>query len=388
MKIPLIKSSFSHEAETREALAAFIRSAPRFSMDHQCRVFETSFARVQERKFAVFVSSGSMANAVLVQALLNLGRLKRGDRVGVSAVTWPTNVMPLMQAGLAPVVLDCDMRTLNVPCSELEEARDLQAMFLTNALGFCSDLDRIREYCDTKEILLIEDNCESLGSRFRGKLLGNFGLASTFSFFVGHHLSTIEGGMICTDDDALYDMLILVRAHGWDRNLSSERQRQLRSLYGVDDFFARYTFYDVAFNARPTEISGFLGNHQLPFLEEIIRKREENFWHFQAAVAHSRNCVQLEVGHTDRISNFAMPVVCRSLEAFHSLMGRFERAGVEIRPIVAGNISQHPFFQKYVQPAHCPQASIIHAQGFYFPNNPELLPEEIQMLCDLLMQPL
>ena len=160
--------------------------------------------------------------------------------------------MPIIQLGLVPVAVDCELETLNVSPRTLAPV-DIKCLFLTNVLGFCDDLPGIADLCRLRGILLLEDNCESLGSRISGRLLGNYGLASTFSFFVGHHLSTIEGGMVCTDDDELGDGLIVTRAHGWDRDLPSHRRACLRQSHHVDDFFAEYTFHDLAYNARPTE---------------------------------------------------------------------------------------------------------------------------------------
>lgn len=386
IRIPLMRSTFFDEKSTRKKLAAFVETAPRLSMGEQCATFEQAFTAFQERRFAVLVGNGSLANLGLIQALLNLGRLKRGDRVGISAVTWATNVMPLLQLGLVPVALDCSIDHLNVTSAILESQIDsLQAVFLTNALSFCGDIDRIRDLCEKKHVLLLEDNCESLGTRYQKTLLGNFGLASTFSFFVGHHLSTIEGGMICTDDEELSDMLVMVRAHGWDRSLSAKKQQTLRASNDIDDFHAQYTFYESAFNLRTTEIAGFLGCLQLPLLPATLEKRERNFKKFQTSVASKPDLYhRLAVDHIDFIPNFAMPVITKSTDILASCIQRFGKAGVEIRPVIAGDITEHPFWKKAGLSASCPQARIIHAQGFYLPNNPDLTDDEIKLLCDIL----
>lgn len=386
IRIPLMRSTFFDEARTKQKLADFILNASRLSMGEQCAEFEKVFAQYQERKYAVLVSNGSAANLGLIQALLNQGKLSKGDKVGVSAVTWATNVMPLMQLGLIPVAVDCSIDHLNVTSTELSRhINDLKAFFITNALGFCGDIDVIRSLCAEHGVIFIEDNCESLGTRYKGTLLGNYGLASTFSFFVGHHLSTIEGGMICTDDPDLYEHLLMVRAHGWDRNLSPERQKQLRAEAGVDDFHARYNFYVPAYNIRCTEIAGFLGILQMPMLEATIDKRVENLTRLKAAIAKRPDIYhQLTVDHIERPSNFSVPVVTKSIAVLEDCIRRFEAAGVEIRPIIAGNITAHPFWKKELPQADCPGAHLIHTQGFYCPNNPELTSEEIDLMCGLL----
>lgn len=386
--IKLIKSSFYHEAATKQALSYFILNQDIFSMNLQCTMFENAFAARQGRKHAVFVSNGSVANLLLIQVLLNTKKLQKGDKVGFSALTWPTNVMPLIQLGLEPVSLDCNLQTLNVSPDILEKKiSKLQALFLTNVLGFSDDIARIKELCQKHNVLFIEDNCEALGSQVNSTLLGNFSLASTFSFFVGHHLSTIEGGMVCTDDTALYEQLVIARAHGWDRNVSSETQSKLRKQNKIDDFYSKYTFYDIASNFRPTEINGFIGNTQIVYWDEIIAKRVENFKHFAEALRHNPDFYTYDLSHMDRVSNFAMPVVCKTPALAKKYRDKFIKAGVEIRPIIAGNITKQPFYKKYVKDVgNNPNSDLIHQNGFYFGNNPEMTPEEIDVLCKLIVR--
>lgn len=384
--INLIKSPFFREKETKVALADFVRTADRLSMDRECIRFEEGFAEKQGRRHAVFVNSGSSANLILLQALLNIGRLKKGDRVGFSALTWATNVMPIIELGLEPVPIDCELDTLNVSPTTLQDhIKDLDALFLTNVLGFADEIDELRELCGQHDILLLEDNCEGLGSKVKGVHLGNFGLASTFSFFIGHHLSTIEGGMVCTDDDKVWRMLLMVRAHGWDRNLQRRDQDGLRKEFGVTPFFGKYTFYDLGYNVRPTEINGFLGNSQLSYWDEIVRRRADNFEYFHNIINSHPDILPLRLDHMNPISNFAVPVVFTSKDKFDLYKKKFEDGNVEIRPIIAGNITEQPFFEKY-QPVNyrLTNASFVHENGFYFGNNPDMTEEDIKTLGGLL----
>lgn len=386
--IKLAKSSFYNEDETKRKLAAFIVSADKISMGKETRRFETAFAKRQQRKFAVFVNSGSSANVALLQALQNIGRLKRGDKIGVSAVTWSTNIMPIIQLGMIPVVIDCALDTLNVsPATLPKKLAALNALFITNVLGFSDDMRTIAALCRSARVLLLEDNCESLGSKTAGILLGNFGLASTFSFFVGHHLSTIEGGMILTDDKKLYYALCMVRAHGWDRQLPKKEQLALRRRFKVDDFLASYTFYDLAFNMRPTDLQGFLGNDQLRYLSVMVRKREENFFRLQPLIAANPELLPIRTNHMDTVSNFAIPIITKTRKAYLKYRARFKKGGVEIRPIIAGDITTQPFFKKYVaRPAPSPNARHVHHHGFYFANNAELSEKELRILAALLRE--
>jgi len=384
--IKLIKSSFYHEAETKKALVDFILHEDILSMNKECLAFEKEFAAKQDRKHAVYVSNGSVANLLLIQSLLNTGQLKKGDKVGFSALTWPTNVMPLIQLGLVPVAIDCELESLNVSPEKLNQYIDgLNGLFLTNVLGFCDHLPEIQKICTEKGVLLIEDNCESLGSKVDGKLLGNYGIASTFSFFVGHHMSTIEGGMICTDDDNLRDYLVMGRAHGWDRNLSPEKQQELRSNSDIDDFYAKYTFYDIASNFRPSEINGFIGKTQMPYWDEIVNKRVDNFTRFNEVVSKNDDFHHYDLSHMDTVSNFAMPVICKTPELAAKYRQKFTNAEVEIRPIIAGNMTKQPFYKKYVQDIEpLVNSDLIHQNGFYFGNNPDMTDDEINFICNLL----
>ena len=387
--IKLQKSTFYNEKETKVGLCEFITKSDILSMGGECRKFEKAFAKKQNCNYAVFVNSGSSANLILIQAFLNSGRLKKGDIVGVSALTWATNIMPLIQLGLQPILVDCEIDSLNVSSKTLAQALDIQpnmrAFFITNTLGLCDDIGEIAKLCDEKGIILLEDNCEALGSVVAGRLLGNYGVASTFSFFVGHHLSAIEGGMICTDDSELNNHFIMARAHGWDRNLDAESQRKIRTRNGISNFYAKYTFYDLGYNVRPTEINGFLGNSQISYWDEIVNKRHQNFNRLHRAIKGNEHLASIRFEHMDVVSSFAMPVIILDISHVEYYKNKFTAAEVEIRPMIAGNMVRQPFYQKYVaNPGSQPNAEFIHKNSFYFGNNPELTDFEIELLSSLL----
>lgn len=379
--IQLMKYAFFNEEETRKKLSKFILSNKRLSMGENCFNFEKKFSDYQGRNYSVFVNSGSSANLALIQALLNLGKIKKGDKVGFSSVTWSTNVMPLIQLGLDPIAIDVSKENLNVDIENLKSLKEnIKVLFLTNLLGFSGKIDKIRDYCDEKNIILLEDNCESLGSVVNGKKLGNFGLASTFSFFVGHHLSTIEGGMICTDDKELYEMLLMVRAHGWTREVGKEKSESLKKDYLISEFYNKYTFYYLGFNIRPTEINGFLGLEQLDYIEELHKRRSKNFEIFQNAAKNNPDFLKLDLKHMDFISNFAYPIVCKNKQLFEKYLSKF--VDVEVRPIVGGSMNEQPFFGG--KKINCPNAKEIHTCGFYIPNNPDLTDKEIEFMSNII----
>lgn len=389
MRIPLMRKAFLREQETKQALSDFILNADRLSMDVECRKFEEKFAIHQGSKHAILFNSGGSANLAMLQSLKNLGKLKDGDKVGFSALTWSTNTMPIIQLGLVPVILDCEPNTLNTMSYNLLERLEqttLQALFITNILGFAGDIAAIRSICEEKNIVLIEDNCESLGTVLPEGKAGNFGIGASFSFFVAHHMSTIEGGMVCTSDDEFAEMLTIVRANGWDRSLSSEQQQKWRSRFGIEsEFQAKYTFYDLGYNFRPTEITGFLGQYQMQFLDENIKKREQNYLRIEKVIKENPDFIYLKHDHINTLSTFAFPLVCKSPELREKYLRKFIQAGVEIRPMIAGNMQEQPFYKKYVSDLYnLPGADIMHANGFYCGNYPELLEEDLVVFEELL----
>lgn len=389
MRVKLQGSTFYNENETKEKLCNFISQSTILSMSDYCLKTELKFSKKQGRQRSVMVNSGSSANLILIQALLNLGRLKKGDKVAVSALTWSTNIMPLFQLGLIPIIIDCDISTLNVNSGELlltlDKHPDIRGFFITNALGFCSDIDVIANICKEKNILLLEDNCESLGSVFNGQLLGNFGLASTFSFFVGHHISAIEGGMVCTDDQDLADELVMCRAHGWDRNLPVNLQSKLRAQNDISDFYAKYTFYDLAYNVRPSEINGYLAFLQIDYWDEIVNKRAKNFEAFNSVLSAKPGLLPIQGSNMDLVSNFAVPIIAKETNYALSLRKHLTDIGFETRPMISGSMSRQPFFKKYSSIfSPTTNADLIHENGFYFGNHPELCESDIGFIINAL----
>lgn len=629
--IKLIKSTFYKEKLTKLRLAWFILNAKQLSFGVKCREFEKRFSAWQGRWETIMVNSGSSANLALIQALLNLGWLKKGDRVGFSALGWSTTVMPLIELGLTPVPIDIELSTLNISSKKIPT--DIKALFVTNLLGWCGDMDRIAKKCKDNKIILLEDNCfvgntkiktingdknirdikagemvltrkgykkvlisqktgrrevikklgliatpehpiittsevkrldilsdsdiiyiwneklsfieeksitdiqtqslgsegftigdivklflfryidkfglitmekyprecsfiikmiirltmlpktlnvllqrnipvnilqqkekllpgkilrlqekkldygrvarrvgkpiesqvkkhgqkirlnciqqfalfarriikhiiqqgqfialgnvkvvedvynlkieeeheffannilvhncEALGTIYKGRKTGNFGLASTFSFYVGHHLSTIEGGAVCTDDAELATMLRIVRAHGWDRNLDIRTQEQVRGKYDIgSSFYSRYTFYANGYNLRPTEIQGFLGLTQLPYLDKIIKERKINYLMITGKSIPEEYWL---------LSNFAIPIICRTKKERDEIVRQCE-GKIEVRPIVGGNLTMQPF---YPSKAVCPNATIAHERGLYIGNNPDLTPKDMTLI--------
>jgi len=380
IKIPLVKESFFKEKLTKKELVKFIKNSHKFSMGEETKKFESSFSVFQNSKYSILFSSGSAANLALIQALKNLNYLKSGDSVAVSSLTWATNVMPLFQLGLKPVAIDIEIETLNISIQDLKKKYDqfgFKAIFLTNVLSFSCDMEELTYFCNQNNILLIEDNCESLGSEFKNKKLGNFGLAGTFSFFVGHQMSIIEGGCVVTDNFELYEMLKIVRAHGWARDMNN---------FNNSDFYSRFTFYDLAYNLRPGEINAAIGNFQLNFISENLEKRYKIFNKILKKVVKKNSLIPLKI-QNNFYAPFAFTLIFKEKSYCDRTIKLFEVEGIEIRPIISGNITKQPFFKKYsTEEFLLPQCDIIHQQGFYFGINPSLSSNELKIILKLISQ--
>jgi len=387
-----MKNAFLKEHETKLALAEFIIQSDRLSMDEKCFEFERKFAEKQGRKHGILFNSGGSANLAMLQALKNLGRFKEGDKIGFSALTWSTNTMPIIQMGFTPVPLDCEIDTLNVSSrtllERLAQEPDMKGLFLTNVLGFVSDFEELKRVCEQKGIILFEDNCESLGTETMFTKAGNLGLGASFSFFVAHHMSTIEGGMITTDEDEFNEMLKIVRANGWDRNLAAAEQHKWRKKHAIKfEFEAKYTFYDLGYNFRPTEITGFLGLYQMQFLDSNILKRQENYLRIEKTILNNDDLMPLRHDHIKLLSTFAVPIVCKTKELREAYLDQFSGAGVEIRPMIAGNMVKQPFYKKYAKANYeLPNTDRIHENGFYCGNYPELTESDLQTIESCLMK--
>ncbi len=381
--IKLIKSTFYNEEKTKKALCKFIDEAKQLSIGKECSEFEQKFSAWQGRKYGVMFNSGSSANLALIQVLINLGKIKEGDSIGFSAVTWATNIMPLITLKLNPVPIDIELDTLNISSKKVIESykkHKFKSLFITNVLGYSDDIDNIKKFCHKNKILLIEDNCESMGSEYKKEKLGNFGAASTFSFYVGHHLSTIEGGMVCTDDLEIDTMLRIVRSHGMDRHLSKKEQERLRKEYKIDPFYGQYSFYDIGYNFRPTEINGFLGTNQLQYLNKMVNIRQKNYKQLEK-IYKNPDFIKIKTTGLTTISNFAFPLICKNKDVKEKYLALAIKAQIEVRPIIAGNINKHAFYKKYIATKHIlPNADKVHELGFYFGNNAELTQKELNIL--------
>lgn len=350
-----------------DVLIGFIRETKRFTQFEKVREFERAYGVWQGSRYCVYVNSGSSANLLLVRTAKELFGWEDGDEVIVPAVTWPTTVTPVMQSGLAPVFVDANLSDLSLDYTSLERkiTGRTRAIFLAHLLGFPADIPRIGELVAGRNIAILEDCCESQGATIGGAKVGNLGLAGTFSFYWGHHMTSVEGGMICTGNEDLYKLLVLKRSHGLARELPVEYHAAIKA--GNPDIDFNFLFLTDGMNFRNTEFNAVLGLRQLQRMDDFIRIRNGNYGRFAAICnKYPEELITLEsVG----ISSFVLPFIFRARARKQAFQELIRNAGIESRPLISGNLLRQPFLRGYYNPTEYPNADLLHENAFYIGNN-------------------
>ena len=375
--ITLVKDTIGNE--DIDSLIDWLKSYPRLTKGPVTLKFENKFSKWLGRKYSVFCNSGSSANLLMLSVLKEKYDFKK---VVVPSVAWSTDLAPVMQLGLQPILCDCNMKDLSVDLNHLEKIfmeESPDVLLLVSALGLVPDMKKIIELCSKYDVLLLEDVCESLGCKYKGKNLGTFGKMSSFSTFFGHHISTIEGGIVSTDDKELYELLVSLRSHGWARDLSVESRLKLLEEWNVSEFDSLYTFYYSGFNMRSTDLQAYIGLAQIDKLDDWGGKRRNNFDLYQRLIEN--DYWKPDVDLNNFVSNFAYPIISPHRD---KIIKKLQDNKVEIRPLICGSMGTQPFYVKKYGRLELPNVSIVDKYGFYVPNNPMLTEEEIEFICGLI----
>lgn len=347
--------------------------------------YQNDFAEHFGSKYAVMSNSGSSANLLTMAALLYSGRLNRGDEVLVTAVSWSTTYFPICQMGFKLRFVDINLETLNVDVDALEEAITpaTKAIMVVNLLGNPNEFDRIQDICEKHGLILLEDNCESMGATFNGKQAGTFGLIGTYSTYFSHHLCTMEGGMNVTDDEELYHYLLSIRSHGWTRHLPDD-SKIYKKLN--DPFYESFNFIMPGFNVRPLEIEAATGIEQLKRLDGFVEQRRKNAKLFKEKIEKETNFLtQREIGNSSWFG-FAI-ILPKELAGKRDIYTDALRMNdIEVRPIVAGNFARQKAlrFLDYSISGELKNADYIHDNGFFVGNHSIEMSENINLLIDVL----
>ena len=386
VKFPLATASWGKEE--LDAIHRVIASGM-YSMGANVQAFESDFAQYVGSQHCVMVNSGSSANLLMVAALFYTKnsklKLQRGDEVIVPAVSWSTTYYPLYQYGLKIKFVDIDLHTLNYDLDQLEQAvtDKTRAIMAVNLLGNPNDFGRVQQIIGQRGIVLMEDNCESMGATYQGKQAGTFGVMGTFSSFFSHHISTMEGGLIVTDDEEIYQILLSLRAHGWTRNLP--KTNHVCSDKSDDPFEEAFRFVLPGYNVRPLELEGALGVEQVKRLPTLIEERRKNGKLLQMALSnHPDIIIQHEIGES---SWFGFSLVIRpgSRLTRKALVVKLQELGFECRPIVAGNFAKNEVVKYFDSEVfgRLKNAEHIDQNGLFVGNHHYPISEAIEALKQL-----
>jgi CDP-6-deoxy-D-xylo-4-hexulose-3-dehydrase len=358
-----------------------------FTMGESVASFEKDFCKFVDSKYAVMVSSGSTANLIATAALFYTKnpKLKRGDEVIVPAVSWSTTYYPLYQYGLKLKFVDIDLETLNYDLDTLKEAitENTKMIMVVNLLGNPNDFDIINEIIKDKDIIILEDNCESMGAEYKSKQTGTFGIMGTFSTFFSHHMATMEGGFVVTNDEELYHILLSLRAHGWTRNLPKENKVCTKS----DDWFTEsFRFVLPGYNVRPVEMSGAIGIEQLKKLPNFLAKRRENAKLFVELFSnHPDFIIQKDICNSSWFG-FSLIIKPTSKLKREDVVKKLMDAKIDCRPIVTGNFTKNDVMKYFDYTIHneLKNADYLHENGLFVGNHQIGLENEIKYLAEVL----
>jgi CDP-6-deoxy-D-xylo-4-hexulose-3-dehydrase len=368
----------------RIKLAYFVLTTKKFTAGEKLKKFENEWSLWLGAKHSLYVSSGSTANFLLAAAVKELYGLKNGDKVLLPACTWVTNIGPILQLGLEPIFCDVNLGNFSFDLNEARQIakkhKDIKMIFVTHLLGFSADNESLKEIFP--DALIIDDICESHGcSDPKGNKRGSESLGATFSFYFGHHMSTIEGGMISTNNTELYDLMKMKRSHGLARE-STKFDQYAAEHTGID---RQFLFITDGYNFRNHEIGAVLGLSQLARLDSMIEKRKKNYDRFTDILAEHPNLFyQLPKNNTN--SSFCLPFICKTESIMKNMKETFKEHGIEYRPVVSGNLMRQPFLKNYELSTEKEKTTvdIIHTQGVYIGNNHFVDDEDMEFLENII----
>lgn len=355
------------EEKDKKVLVDFINSTDRFTQFEQVKKFENEWSLWQGCKYSTFVNSGSSADLIMLDAVKEFYNLPDGSEVLVPAVTWTTNITSVIQNNLTPIFVDVNLDDFSFDYYKLEKAitPKTKIILITHLIGIPANIHRIEEIAAKNNLIILEDCCESHGAQYKNVKIGNFGTASTFSFYWGHHFTSIEGGMICTNNEELNDLFILKRSHGLARELSPNKHQKYKNIYPEIDF--NFLFLTKGYNFRNTELNAVLGSEQLKHLDRYINIRNGNHKKYLSILNNIAD--KLYPVDNPGISSFCLPFIFKDKDDRFKLQENFKLNNIEYRPIIGGNLLRQPCFSKYGNFPDFHNAEILHLNGIYIGNN-------------------
>ena len=377
---PLMKDCITQE--DKDALVDFIKTSNRYTNGPKVKEFEKEWSEWLGVEHSLFVSSGSTANTLLLSAIVEKYNLKKGDKVIVPAMTWVTNVAPVIQLGLEPIFCDVESDTFSFDLEHLKqlskEHKDIRVVFVTHLFGVPAPINEFKKIIPNA--VYLEDCCESHGAEIYGGKVGTHSEGSTFSSYFGHHMTTVEGGFVSTNDTELYELMRAKRSHGMARECSPEVFEQYKRDYPEVD--ERFMFVTDGYNLRNTEFGAVLGLSQLPRLDDMIERRRE--------ICDTFVSILKKYGDTFHIPNFTgnssfcLPFILKDKTIKSKMQKYLEENGVETRPLCSGNLLRQPFLENYELDVNKPKVDYLHFNGFFIGNNHLITDAEIDRLDELI----
>lgn len=383
-KIKLVEDTIDKQDVARliEWLTAS-KDVPRLTKGPMTIAVEEKWSKWLGVKNTVFCNSGSSANLLMLWALVESGRISTSSKVVVPAISWATDLSPVIQLGMTPILCDCNETDLSIDLDHfykiVKEERP-QVLMLVSVLGLPPEMDKIVQICDEFGVILLEDTCESMGSKFKNQKLGTFGLMSSFSTYFGHHISTIEGGFVSTNDEEMYEILKCVRSHGWTRDSSDEFRSKHTEEWNTNDFDLLYKFYYSGFNLRSTDLQAFIGLGQIDKLDHICEKRNENFHTYNSVLSDFAPIVSQG---DNFVSNFAYPVISKDRE---KIVKNLQKSNIEVRPLICGSMGHQPFYVKKYGRMAMKNADMVNKYGMYVPNHQNLSKDDVLKVASIIKE--
>tara|TARA_R110000824_G_scaffold227525_2_gene415317 strand:- start:1339 stop:2502 length:1164 start_codon:yes stop_codon:yes gene_type:complete len=381
IKYPLAKETINKE--DIDALCAWLKTYPRLTKGKLTWQVEEMWADFIGTQHAVFNNSGSSANLLMIYAAIAAGRIKN-KKIAVPSVGWVTTISPAIQLGLKPIMIGADEKTFGMDLDRLEEVCKTEkpdAVIFVQVLGVPHYKERILELKEKYGFCLLEDACAALGASYSdGTKVGTVGDMSSFSFYFGHQLSTIEGGMVNTSDKELYNMLLMLRSHGWGKDLDSDEYQKLVKQNNVDDFHKPFTFFVPGFNLRATDLQAFIGIRQVEKAEWCATRRNEN--HLRYA-KNLKGFVKFQEWGDNIPVSISFGALAKDNNHRQRIVSRLVQEGVETRVFSAGNLGRHPFWTSLYGEFADEVSDKIHSCGFFLPNYPEMKERDIDFICDV-----
>tara|TARA_B100000315_G_scaffold257061_1_gene304651 strand:- start:2845 stop:4047 length:1203 start_codon:yes stop_codon:yes gene_type:complete len=364
-------------------------------MGEKTRQFQDNWSKWIDIPYSTMVNSGSSANLLMIQMFISKNgkyRFKKGDEVLVPAVTWSTTLFPIIQLGLNPVLVDVKDDTFNIDVKSCEKAitKRTKALFAVHLLGNPVNIDELTDFCNNNNLIFFEDCCEATGTMWNNKKIGTFGVASSFSFMFAHHISTIEGGVICCKDELDDSIIKASRAHGWIREINEERRQDVINNSEIDS--ENFLFWDLGYNVRPTEISAILGINELRRIDKYVEIRNQNHEEYKKRLEPLNDKIQiqnLEDQKKSFRSSFSFGFFIKNTAKYpkRKVIEYLNYHRIESRTLLAGNLARHPFYSMYCE---TPKVNLInsdkiHHGGLYLPNHQKINNEDINYITDHLI---